>query len=74
MWLNFVHKSTIQLLLWHPRRWKTHGVNLSTVWTFCELQMTLTLRSIELDMLFFQVDETSSVVSPIFCVLCVLVM
>jgi hypothetical protein len=46
-------------------------MKLNAVWTFCELQMTLTLRSIELDILFFQVDETNSLVSRIFCGLCI---
>jgi hypothetical protein len=58
--LNFMHESTVQLLLWHPRCWKTHDVESSTVWTFWELQMTLALRWIEIDGLFFQVKQTNS--------------
>jgi hypothetical protein len=68
--VNFAHESTMQLLLWHPRRGKAHGVTSSAVWTFCELQMALTLRCIELDELFFQVKQTNSLclVYSLFCV------
>jgi hypothetical protein len=60
MWLNFVCKPTVQLLLWDPRLWKTPGVKSSTVWAFCELQMALKLRSIELDEFLFQVKHSNS--------------
>jgi hypothetical protein len=50
--LNFVHESTMQLILWHSRCWKTRSIKSSTV---CELQMALTLRSVEPDEFFFQV-------------------
>jgi hypothetical protein len=43
-----------------PQMLKTHGMKSSTVWTFCELQMALTLRCVELDELFFEVKQTNS--------------
>jgi hypothetical protein len=44
VWLNFMHESTMQLLLWHPRCWEIHYVKSRTIWTFCELQIGLTRR------------------------------
>jgi hypothetical protein len=67
-----VHKPVIQLLTRHPRRWEENGGISSTVWTFFELQMALTLGYIEVDELFYLVKQIS-VYRTLF-VLCVLEM
>jgi hypothetical protein len=67
-------KSTVWLLLWQPRCWKIRGVKSNTVWTFCELQMGLTLRCTQLDELFFQLKQINSLYLVYSCVLSVLEM
>jgi hypothetical protein len=59
----------MQLLLWHPTCWETHGVKLSTAWIFCELQIALTLRCTELDELSFTMKQSNSLYLYVLCIL-----